>query len=306
MLRQINANGTLDIGQLKASGVHSQNIHIEVNAADGLVKLTPMLADLYQGHYQGNVILDARSKTLKVGIDEHLKDVKAGPLLKDLTGNDRISGTANANVKLDGSGNTVPDIQKTLSGNGNFAFVNGALKGINIAESIRKAKAALKGESLPASSALEQTDFSSLTGSFTANNGLIDNKDLQVMSPLLRITGAGKVNLPTQKIDYGLKVAVVGSLQGQGGKTLDDLKGVTIPVKISGDFNNPKPTVDLASIVKDKAKEELKKKATEKLKEKLGSDLGGLLKWHHQVKTVQQPRQPLQTKRKQHKHLKIS
>ncbi|KAJ0346609.1 hypothetical protein COL154_013879, partial [Colletotrichum chrysophilum] len=99
--------------------------------------------------------------------------------------------------------------------NGDFAFTDGALKGINIAESIRKAKAALKGESLPASSETEQTDFSSLSGSFTAKNGLVDNQDLKLMSPLLRVNGAGTANLPTQKIDYGLKVSVVGSTEGQ-------------------------------------------------------------------------------------------
>ncbi|MCX4188566.1 AsmA family protein [Methylophaga sp. OBS4] len=276
-LRQINAKGSIDIGKMKLTGIRSENIHITVNAADGLVKLTPMRADLYQGKYNGDVTLDARGKTLKLAIDENLKGVQAGPLLQDMTGDAKISGTASANTKLTGNGATVEQIKQTLSGNGGFSFTDGALQGINIAESIRIAKAALKGEKLPESDAPVQTDFSSLSGTFKATNGVIDNQDLEVKSPLLRINGAGQASLPDETINYNLKVAVVGTVAGQGGKELAELKGVTIPVKISGTFSEPKPSVDLASMVKDQAKEELKAKAEEKLKDKLGDGLGGLL-----------------------------
>ena len=232
---------------------------------------------MYEGQYQGNVGLDARGKTLKLSLNESLKGVKVGPLLKDLTGDDKLSGMANATAKLTGNGATVSQIKQTLSGNGNFSFSDGAVKGINIAESIRKAKATLKGETLPASDAPLQTDFSNLSGSFTATNGIIDNQDLLAMSPLLRINGAGKIDLPKEGIDYGLKVSIVETSTGQGGKALADLKGLTIPVKITGTFSNPKPTVDLASMLKERATDEVKAKVADKLKDKLGGDLGGLL-----------------------------
>jgi AsmA protein len=276
-LRQINAKGTLDIGKLTISGTHSEQIHVEINAANGLINLSPMSANMYQGQYQGNVGLDARGKTLKLSLNESLKGVKAGPLLKDLTGDDKLSGVANAQAKLTGNGATVQQIKQTLSGNGNFSFTDGAVKGINIAESIRKAKATLKGETLPASDASVQTDFSNLSGSFTATDGIISNQDLLAMSPLLRIKGAGKIDLPKEGIDYGLKISIVETSTGQGGKALDDLKGLTIPVKITGTFSNPKPSVDLASMLKERATDEMKAKVADKLKDKLGGDLGRLL-----------------------------
>lgn len=276
-LQQINVKGVLDIGKLKVSGTHSENIHLEINAADGLIKLHPMSADLYQGQYQGDVNLDARGKTLKLAINENLKAVQVGPLLKDLTGDDKLSGTASAQAKLTGNGATVEQIKQTLTGNGQFSFTNGALKGINIAESIRKAKAALKGEKLPASDAPVKTDFSSLTGSFTATNGIIDNQDLLAMSPLLRINGAGKVDLPKEGIDYGLKVSIVGTTKGQDAADLAELKGLTIPVNITGTFDQPKPTVDIANLLKEQATEEMKAKVSDQLEDKLGGELGGLL-----------------------------
>jgi len=276
-LRQLNAKGSIDIGKLKISNIRTEKIHVTLKAADGLVKLSPMSANLYQGTYKGNVTLDARGKALKLALDENISGVQAGPLLKDMNGDDPISGTANASAKLTGAGANVDQIKSTLTGSGKFSFKNGAVKGINIGESIRKAKAALKGKKVTDSGAPSQTDFSSLTGSFTAKNGLISNKDLAVMSPLLRVNGAGTANLPTEAINYNVKVAIVETSKGQGGKELDDLKGLKIPVKITGTFQEPKPKVDLANLFKQKTKDEAKKKIKEKLDKKLGGKLGDLL-----------------------------
>ncbi|AUZ84007.1 AsmA family protein [Methylophaga nitratireducenticrescens] len=276
-LRDINAKGSLKIGKLKASGINSENIVITIDAKDGLIKLSPLSAELYQGKYQGNVNLDARGDSLKLAVDENLQGVQAGPLLQDLTGNDRISGTANANVRLNGSGKDIDAIKQNLNGNGAFSFTDGALKGINIAEAIRQAKAVLSGQKAAETNEPVQTDFSSLKGTFTANEGIVNNQNLELMSPLLRVTGAGDIDLPREVIDYSVRVSIVGTAKGQGGKALEDLKGITIPVKITGSFDNPRPKVDLASVLKEQATGEIKAKAEEKLKEKLGDELGGLL-----------------------------
>ncbi len=278
-LRQINAKGTFDIAKLKVSGTHSDTIHITLDANNGLVKLNPLSANMYEGNYRGNINLDARSNKLKLSLDEKINNVQAGPLLKDLTGKDTITGVVNAGVKLTGNGQTVNQIKQTLNGEGQFAFNDGAVKGINIAESIRKAKAVFNKNSfaLPASSSPLKTDFSSLNGTFTVKNGVVNNNDLLAMSPLLRIQGAGDVSLPKETINYGLQVSIVETSTGQAGKELSELKGLTIPIKISGTFSQPKPSVDIGSMLKEEAAAEIKAKAAEKIKEKLGGELGGLI-----------------------------
>jgi AsmA protein len=278
-LRQINAQGTFDIGTLKVSGTHSNTIHITLNAKDGLVKLNPLSANMYDGNYRGNINLDARTSSLKISLDEKINNVQAGPLLKDISGKDTVTGVVNAGVKLTGNGQTVSQIKQTLNGEGQFAFNDGAIKGINIAESIRNAKAVFNKNSfsLPSSSSPLKTDFSTLNGTFTVKNGTINNQDLLAMSPLLRIQGAGDVSLPEETINYGLKVAIVETSTGQAGKELSELKGLTIPIKITGTFSQPKPNVDIGSMLKEGAGAEIKAKAAEKIKEKLGGELGGLL-----------------------------
>ena len=140
-----------------------------------------------------------------------------------------------------------------------------------------KAKAAVKGQTLPPSDMPLQTDLASLTGSFIATNGVITNKDLLAMSPLLRINGTGHASLPAKTIDYNLNVSIVETSKGQQGKELAKLKGLTIPIKITGPFNQLKPTVDLASVLKNQASEEIKARVAEKLKDKVHGPLGELL-----------------------------
>jgi AsmA protein len=109
---------------------------------------------------------------------------------------------------------------------------------------------------------------------------VISNNDLQAKSPLLRIEGEGSANLVTEQLDYTLHTTIVATAEGQGGKELENLKGLTIPIRVSGTFSDPKYRPDLASIAKARAKKELEKqqerlksKAEEKLKDKLGKDL---------------------------------
>ena len=78
---------------------------------------------------------------------------------------------------------------------------------------------------------------------------------------------------------------IVGSLEGQGGKELDELKGLEIPVRIFGSFSEPQYKVDLAKVMEGQAKEQVEKqidkqkeKLQDKLQDKLGDDLGGKLK----------------------------
>ncbi len=280
-IRQLNAKGNIKIGTLKIAGLHSQNIQLTLDAEDGLVKLSPLRAEMYQGQYTGNVVIDARNDLIQLSMNEKLQGIQAGPLLDDLTGDSKISGTVNASAKLTATGNNPEAIKQTLSGTGDFSFTNGALKGVNLAEAIRRARAAISGQSLPESVQPVQTDFSSLGGSFTARNGVIDNQDFSLMSPLLRVSGAGNVDLAQERLDYTLRVAVVGSLEGQGGRELTDLRGLTIPVRITGSFDNPRPSVDLAGLLRDRATEELRGRAAEQIQEhlgdKIGEGLGGLL-----------------------------
>lgn len=165
-----------------------------------------------------------------------------------------------------------------------FEFADGAVKGANIAEMVRKGKEIISGNFGAASEGLdtgfeeaEQTDFSALTGSFNFIKGVGRNTDLSLISPLIRISGEGDVDLPLTKVDYRLVTGIVDSIEGQG--TSDDSTGFKIPLRIKGPFHDVGIKLDISNALKDEAKKKLddaKEKAKEKAKDKVKDKLKGL------------------------------
>jgi hypothetical protein len=65
---------------------------------------------------------------------------------------------------------------------------------------------------------------------------VVDNRDFQMLAPLVRVNGAGKVPMPPRTVDYLVESKLVGSLEGQGGQ--DALKGLPIPIRITGPWHD--------------------------------------------------------------------
>ncbi len=282
-LRKLKAKGVLNIGSLIISNAKLKNVRMGLDAKGGKITLKPAKANLYQGSYNGTLQLDATGKVPAFDIASALSGVKVGPLLKDLTGKSRIDGTLIGNVNVTAMGADANAIKRTLNGTTDLKFTDGALIGVNLARIIREAKAKLTGQTVQKSTEPEKTDFSELSASTVIKNGLVSNDDFLMKSPFLRVTGNGKANLVTEKVDYHVKVAIVGTYKGQGGEDLQELKGITIPIKISGTFSDLSYTPDMGGVLKARAEQELKKqeeklkqKAAEKLEKALPGKLKGL------------------------------
>jgi AsmA protein len=275
-LRNLNLNGELRMAQLKAFNLRSRDVLIQIRARDGVLDISPLTAKLYEGAIDVDLKLDARKDTPRFTVKESLTGVQAGPLLKDLTGDDPLLGTANVKADLNTAGSNVDEILNALKGTAEFSFKEGAINGVNIAALIREAQATLKGQPAPKQEQPNQTDFALMQGTATVTNGLVKNDDLILQSPLLRITGAGEVNLPKEAVDYMLTTKFVGSLEGQGGKGYQELEGLSVPVHVGGTFSKLTYAPDLGAVAKDAAKAEVEKRVQEekqKLEKKLGTDI---------------------------------
>jgi len=277
-LRKLNASGVVRIAEVKVNKLTATDVRLGVNAKSGKVNLKPS-AKLYQGNYESDVTVDARTKLPKLSLNARLAGVQIEPLLKDMQGEAKLAGQTDATINIRATGNSQAVVKKTLNGKAVFSFQDGALVGVNIAKIIREGMAKIEGKSIPKNSEPEKTDFSALNGTANITNGVVDNRDFILKSPLLRINGAGTADLVKEKLDYQLKTAIVGSLQGQGGEELKKIKGITIPVRVKGPFADPSITPDLAAALSESAKkkveqavekkkDDVKKKLEDKLKDK--------------------------------------
>ena len=281
-LRDLILDGKFKAGELKVANARLQDLKVGINAKGGVIKVAPLAANLYQGSFFGSADMDVRSNSPAIAVDYKLEKIQAGPLLQDVSGVDRLSGMARSSAKITARGLQPEQIKKTLNGQADFVFDHGAIKGINIARLIRNAYNVLKGQPPEPEGTAEKTDFTELSGSVNIKNGLVNNQDLSMQSPLLRITGKGEVDLPENTINYMARTAIVGTVEGQGGRQIAELKNVVIPVKISGSLDDPKVSPDVAAIlqenIKSQAKEKLKEQIGEKLKSQGLGGAGGLLK----------------------------
>ncbi len=279
-LRSLDIDGKLTMGKVTVNKLNLSKILVNLVAKQGKITMDPISANLYEGTFDGTTMLDVRGTTPKMSVTEKLATMQIGPLLKDMTGKDTLTGTTTSTASLTTAGMTVDDLKANLNGKLAFDFANGAIKGINLPKMLRDAVTKIKGGT-PDPSEVNQTDFASLGGTATVTNGVLDNRDLLMMSPLMRVNGEGKVDLPREGMDYLIKATVVSSLKGQEGEPLSELAGLTVPVRITGTFDKPAFKLDLSSLLRDKGVQELKEKATEKLfkgKKPGGIDPGKALK----------------------------
>ena len=237
MLKQLDIDGVFRVGNVKVSNLTTRDIVVPVKAKNGKVGVENLTASLYEGKLDTSAGLDVTGNTPKYSVNMALDGIQADPLLADLTQKKSfLSGAGRFATNITTSGNTVNGLTAALNGGFETAFTDGSVNGINLGYQIRRAKAAFSGQKLSEDAATVKTDFSSLAVSGQFNNGVMTSSDLDLRSPLLRVGGAGTVDLPGEQVDYTLTTLVTGTAQGQGGDDLAALKGVKIDIPIRGSF----------------------------------------------------------------------
>lgn len=246
-LMSANADISLEAEKVSYKKISLGSTNAIVNLRDGILAATLEKTQLYGGAAKADFTLDGTLPGGPFKSSITAENVSALPFLRDAANFDWISGRANITAEINGSGEKHEDIMQSLSGTGKIAFADGAIEGINIPGIVRNLQnGQLSGLSRTSN---EKTDFSELTGTFIMDKGVAANSDLNLVSPLLRMEGAGKVDLGQESIDYQLRPKLVASLQGQGAKK--DLSGLEIPVRIKGPWQNPEIMPDAEKLLKD-------------------------------------------------------
>ncbi len=278
-LRKLDVHGALQIGHAIVGGIAVSGASVPLAAKEGRVRLGPTQARLLGGTYNGDIVLDAAPAQAQLSLNEHVKGVDAGELMKSALKTTRISGRGDANVVVTGVGNTDADILRSLAGKIDVNVKGGAVNGIDLWYELRRARALVKREAIPARSGPERTPFNTFSGSGNLIRGVVHNDDLSIETDYLRAHGKGTLDLGTKVIDYSI-VASVYNLPPEGaGSEMKDLKAADIPFLITGSLASMQVRPDLEGLAKAQVRQEVNKKVQEKsdeLKKKLGDKLKDL------------------------------
>ena len=274
-LKAVNAQVNLSVERLSYSTIKAGPIGIRATVAGGKLKLELPNFQLYGGVGTGVLSVDATGKVPVQTFRFSLSNLDAYPFLDDVAAFQRIEGKAAIAIDLAASGASQRAMVSALAGTASFEFSDGAIRGINVAKMVRNlGSATLSGWQ---SGDAEKTDFASLGASFKIAQGKAQTSDLHLSGPLVRMAGAGTVDLPAQTINLRVDPQVVASLEGQGGK--NDLEGLGVPVAINGPWAAPSIYPDIAGILDNPqaAYEKLSKLGGGLVKLPSADSLGGAL-----------------------------
>ncbi len=252
VLHKVDVGGRLQAESLKVRGLRFDALDITLEAGDGRATLAPFAMRLFGGSARGNLRLDASAAAPSLAIQTQASQIDIAALLAAFTELRSLSGKGNLELDVTARGLDIDSIKRSLNGRGALLLSDGAVQGLDIGGSLREARSAVRqltGKRDYSGNAQASTDFAELKASFTVRDGRVDNRDLELKGPLLRVTGAGTVDLASHTIDYAVKATLVASSQGQGGKERSQLAGLTVPVKVFGTLDKPAYSIDFASLV---------------------------------------------------------
>ena len=271
-LKRVDLAGRLQLGSLRLKGLDLNAVDLQLALAGGQLNLKQFGAGVAGGRVTANGMLDARQQPARYQVHKRIQGVDIRPLLQTLAQNDRLEGKGDLEVQVQGTGLSEQALRSQMQGKVSLRLSDGALHGINLAEMIREARATLTGKGADQVKEARKTDFSALTANFQIANGVARSDDIQLLAPALRVKGQGQSALVPETLDFLFLTSVVESSKGQGGKSVDELKDVTIPVRIGGHWQAPSYRLDVKELLgNNKVLEEKARKEAERgLKKLLG------------------------------------
>jgi len=238
-LRAVDAQVAIRAEAVDLGDIEIGRSDIDVRLRNGRLDLKIDRVDAYGGGITGTIVLLAGEEA-QLSTDLTISAVQLRPLLNALAGFDSLEGLGAFRIKLDGRGRSMDALMKSLDGQGALDLTDGAILGLNLAAMVRN----FTGQS----GGMQNTDFSAVTGTFDITDGVLHNTDFSFLGPLLRVIGAGTVDIGRQAQNFRLEPTAVASLTGQGG-ALDEAGWGVFPILVTGTWSNPSFRPDLTAAI---------------------------------------------------------
>jgi AsmA protein len=260
-------NGRFDVSAKQLAWRHYRVADAQIQASldAGRLMLQNLSGAAWGGRFQAKGAAQSGPQQT-VALQASAQGVNILALMKDVARKEVLEGTGEVRLDVTTGGQRVSQLTAGLNGTAAVVLRDGAVRGINLAKSLREARARLTGRAneVQKSNQAEETDFTEMSASFVIAQGVARNDDLQAKSPFLRVGGEGTVDLVKRRLDYTVKATVANTGKGQGGADLEALSGVTIPVALNGPWDALDWRISWADVamgsIQNTLKNELEKK----------------------------------------------
>ncbi|WP_315722817.1 MULTISPECIES: AsmA family protein [unclassified Bradyrhizobium] len=244
-LNYVDARVKLSATDISIAGARLGPLDAEASLAGGVLKATVTNLGLYTGQASGEVVIDASTGNPAYAMHCDLVGVRALPLLQNVADFDKLDARMQGKLALRSNGASQQAIMSNLSGSAFLLFQDGAIRGINVAQMIRS----LTTNPLSGWQDAKEltTDLTQLSASFQIERGQAATSDLNLVGPLVKVTGAGTIDLGNRALAMRVEPKLVMTTEGQG--RASDPVGLGIPVVIDGPWSQPRFYPDMAGIL---------------------------------------------------------
>jgi AsmA protein len=244
-LNYVDAQARISAAELNIGDGHFAPAAIDATLASGVLKSQISNLGAYDGNANGDVTIDASTGNPAFALRADLTGVRALPLLRSLADFDKLDGRMQAKISVRSTGTSQRAIMSNLSGTAFAVFQDGAIRGLNVAQMIRSlTSSTLSGWQ---ENKEQATDLTQLSASFKIDKGQAQTTDLNLVGPLVKMTGVGTIDLGTKQIGFRVEPKLVMTTEGQG--RANDPVGLGIPVMIDGPWAEPRIYPDMQGIL---------------------------------------------------------
>ncbi|HXI06020.1 MAG: AsmA family protein [Bradyrhizobium sp.] len=246
-INYVDAQARISAAQLTLGDTHFAPAAIEASLSSGVLKLRLANLGTYGGQANGDLTVDASTAVPSYTLQTDLAGVRALPMLQGIAGFDKIDGRMQAKIAVRTAGNSQRTIMSNMSGSAFVLFQDGQILGLNVAQMIRSLTASpLSGWQENSQQATDLTQFSA---SFKLDKGQATTYDLNLIGPLVKVTGVGTIDLGTKQMGFRVEPKLVLTTEGQG--RVADPVGFGIPVIIDGYWSEPRIYPEMSGILEN-------------------------------------------------------
>lgn len=253
---RLDLQGGVRIDRLQVAQTHTTDVSLDFKIAKHQLDVQPYHLTLHGGQMSTRARMDVRGDVPVITLDKTITHVSIQPLLETLrtTWPGRVgwTGQADLTLHLESQGRQPDALQNTLDGTLALVLHDGSIQGMDVVARIRESYRAMMERraerhppTLSKAAGEAVTRFSKLTATGTVTHGILTSQDLLMVSPTLKITGKGTVDLPRSSVDFFLEADAATSLQGISPQNAANLQGLVLPIRVRGPVDGLKiPSMD--------------------------------------------------------------
>lgn len=236
-LTAVDAAFRFDAAALTGRRGTLRNVAVIASLKKGLLDVSQLKAELYDGVFEGTVQIDGRTESAGMVANASLQKIDLGPVLEETTAAGTIEGRINFTLDAKGEGRSVREIMAGLDGKVALAMGKGRIRSKALQRWVGGPRQILSNVLT-----LDASGYSAVNcalGSFDIKQGLATSNGLLLDTEVAAFVGTGTVNLDTEVLDLIIDPKIKKM-------TLS----AAVPVRIRGTLANPDYSLDEKAVAR--------------------------------------------------------